>query len=318
MVSDSLANLPFEAMLDAAAGAGVEGIEVTTGNWSSAPHLDLDGLLADAGARTRYLEAFQRRGLALSALNCNGNTLHPVTGGAHDRVVRDTIRLSGLLGLSTVVLMSGLPGGGPGDLTPNWIVSSWPPETASILEWQWEQRLLPYWRELVRFGAGHGVTRFALELHGNQLVYNVPTLLKLRRAIGPEVGANLDPSHLLWMGADPLAAAGALGACIFNVHAKDTFINAARTATVSRLENGPLEDVAARAWSYITLGYGMDEPWWGRFAYQLRLSGYDGWMAIEHEDMQLGRTEGVAKSVALLRRVLPREAPDYATQGVEG
>ena len=318
LVSDSLAHLPFEAMLDVAAHAGVEGIEMTTGNWSGAPHLDLAGLLESAAARARFLDAFRRRGLALTALNANGNVLHPVSGGEQDRVVRDTIRLSGLLGLSTVVMMSGLPGGGPQDLTPNWIVSSWPPETRSILDWQWQERLLPYWRDLVRFGAGHGVTRFALELHGNQLVYNVPALLRLRDAIGPEVGANLDPSHLLWMGADPLAAAAALAGCTFNVHAKDTFINAAQAATVGRLENGPLEDVAARAWSYITLGYGMDEHWWRGFAYRLRLAGYDGWLSIEHEDMQLSRTEGVAKSVALLRRVLPREAPDYATQGVEG
>ena len=48
-----------------------------------------------------------------------------------------------------------------------------------------------------------GVERVALELHGSQCVYNVPSLLKLRTAIGPVVGTNLDPSHLFWMGADP-------------------------------------------------------------------------------------------------------------------
>jgi len=316
LVSDSLGNLPFEAMLDTAARNGIEGIELNTGNWSSAPHLDLAGLLASGPARARFLEAFRSRGLTLTALNCSGNTLHPLTGPAHDQVARDTIRLSGLLELSTVVMMSGLPGGCAQDLTPNWIVSSWPPETQSILEWQWNERLLPHWESLVRFGAEHGVTRFALELHGNQLAYNVPSLLKLRAAAGPAVGANLDPSHLLWMGADPLAAAGALGSCLFNVHAKDTFLNRAQAATVSLLENGPLDDVAARSWSYITLGYGMDEHWWRSFVYRLRLAGYDGWLSIEHEDMQFSRGEGLAKAAALLQRILPREAPDYATQGV--
>jgi sugar phosphate isomerase/epimerase len=59
----------------------------------------------------------------------------------------------------------------------------------------------------------------------NQLVYNVPTLLKLRQATHPIVGANLDPSHLFWMGADPLAAIDALGDAIHHVHAKDTYLN---------------------------------------------------------------------------------------------
>ncbi len=60
-----------------------------------------------------------------------------------------------------------------------------------------------------------GVERIALEPHGNQRVYNVPSLLKLRAAVGPVVGANLDPSHLFWMGAGPLVAAEVLGQAIY-------------------------------------------------------------------------------------------------------
>ena len=85
--------------------------------------------------------------------------------------------------------------------------------------------------------------RLCVELHGNQLVYNVPSLLRLRAPIGPVVGANLDPSHLMWMGADPIAAIDALGDAILHVHAKDTFLNKPRQATTSLLENGPQADV---------------------------------------------------------------------------
>jgi sugar phosphate isomerase/epimerase len=59
-------------------------------------------------------------------------------------------------------------------------------------------------------------------MHGHQLVYNVPTLLKLRQATGPIVGAILDPSHLFWMGTDPMAAVDVLGDAIHHVHANDT------------------------------------------------------------------------------------------------
>ena len=80
-----------------------------------------------------------------------------------------------------------------------------------ILKYQWEEKLIPYWTEIAGLARSYGVERIALELHGNQCVYNVPSLKKLRDAVGPVIGANLDPSHLFWMGADPLVAAEALG-----------------------------------------------------------------------------------------------------------
>ena len=311
MVSDSLAHLPFEAMLDAARALGVEGIEVNTGNWSAAPHLDLAGLLGSASARRAFLSAFEARGLTLIALNANGNQLHPTEGERQSAVLHDTLRLAGLLRVEKVCLMSGLPAGGPDDRMPNWIVSSWPPETGRILAWQWQEKLLPYWRALAELAAENGVSRLAVELHGNQLVYNVPSLLRLRQEVGPVVGANLDPSHLLWMGADPIAAIDALGDAVSHVHAKDTFLNRPRQATTSLLENGSLTDVGARSWSYITLGYGHGESWWREFCYRLRMAGYDGWLAIEHEDVMLARLEGVRRSVDLLRAVAPVEPSDY-------
>ena len=315
-VSDSLAHLPLEAVLDKAAGLGLQGLEVNTGNWSSAPHFDLPAMKASADARAAFRRAFESRGLEIIALNANGNQLHPVSGLAHAACLEDTIRIAGELGVTTVCCMSGLPGGAPTDTTPNWVVSSWPPETQTIVKWQWEEVLLPYWRKIADLAKATGVKRFAVELHGNQLVYNVPSLLRLRQAIGPIVGANLDPSHLFWMGADPLAAADALAGAIHHVHAKDTMLNRSVQATTSLLENGGLMDIAARSWSYITLGYGHGEEWWRSFCYRLRLAHYDGWLSIEHEDVMLSRMEGLAKSVALLKNVAPAELSDFTPQEI--
>jgi sugar phosphate isomerase/epimerase len=316
MVSDSLSHLSFQGMLDAAAALGIRGIEVNAGNWSSAPHLDLPALLESADHRRDFLNAIASRGLDLIALNANGNQLHPTDGRRQSACVHDTIRLAGLLGVRTVVLMSGLPAGAPGDTMPNWVVSSWPPETQKILRYQWEDVLLPYWRDLVRHAADCGVDRLAVELVGTQLVYNVPTLLRLRSEVGPTVGANLDPSHLMWMGADPLAAIDALGAAIYHVHAKDTYINRPKVATSSLLENGSLMHISARSWSYITIGYGHGESWWRDFCYRLRMNGYDGWLSIEHEDILLSRAEGVRRSVELLRAAAPEEESDFAPQSI--
>lgn len=315
-VSDSLAQLSFEEVLDVAAELGLGGVEVNTGNWSSAPHFDLERMKASPQARTAFLKAFASRGLEIVALNANGNQLHPVSGGTQSACLEETIRIAGEIGVKKVCLMSGLPGGAPGEKTPNWIVSSWPPETQAILNWQWEDVLLPYWHDLVKLTKASGVEQLAIELHGNQLVYNVPSLLRLRAEIGPVVGANLDPSHLFWMGADPLAAVEALGDAIFHVHAKDTFLNTPKQATTSLLENGSLMDIPARSWSYITLGFGHGEEWWRSFCYRLRMAGYDGWLSIEHEDVTLSRLEGVKKSVELLRTVMPIEASDYVPQAI--
>ena len=314
-VSDSLGAMPFAEMLDHAARMGVSGVEVNTCGWSTAPHLDLAGLLDSGAERDRFRQAFADRGLEIISLNANGNPLHP-TDPAQGQGLRDTIRLAGEMGITTVCTMSGLPAGAPGDTMPNWVVSSWPPETQAILRYQWDEKLIPFWTEIAALSREHGVERIALELHGNQCVYNVPSLLKLREVVGPVIGANLDPSHLFWMGADPLVAAEALGEAIYHVHAKDTMLNAQVQATTSLLENGSLMDIPARSWSYITLGFGHGEEWWRRFCYRLQMAGYDGWLSIEHEDVLLNALEGLQKSVALLQGVMPVAPSDFKPQDI--
>jgi sugar phosphate isomerase/epimerase len=311
-VSESLGHLSFAEAAKTSADLGLAALEIGTGNWNAAPHANLQSLLDSKDQRNAFLSVLEQNGLLLSALNCSGNQLHPVDGERQSKIVYDTVRLAELLGVDTIVLMSGLPSGGPNDLRPNWVTCAWPQENREILEWQWNEKLLPYWEKLASFARDRGVTRFCIELHGHQLVYNVPTLLNLRNKIGQMVGANLDPSHLFWMGADPLAAIDALGEAVHHVHAKDTYLNQAALNLTGRLETLGHENVKERAWSYITLGYGHDEKWWREFCYRLRLNGYDGWLSIEHEDIALSRMEGLRRSVDLLKRTLIDEPSDYS------
>ena len=312
-VSDSLGHLTFQEAAEAAASLGVAALELGMGNWSPAPHADLKSLLRSNDERLKLLSVLKQNGLELAALNCSGNQLHPTDGERHSEVVYNTVRVAQLLGVDTIVLMSGLPSGGPDDVRPNWITCAWPPENQEILDWQWNTKLLPYWQKLASFAEGCGIKKLCIEMHGTQLVYNVPTLLRLRKEIGSIVGANLDPSHLFWMGADPLVAVGALGEAIHHVHAKDTFLNEAALNLTGRLETIEHANVKARAWSYITLGYGHGEQWWRTFCYLLRLNGYDGWLSIEHEDMVLSRMEGLRKSVGLLNASLIQDVSDYGS-----
>ena len=304
MITDSLPDADFDTMLGVAARLEMDMLEFGCGNWSAAPHLTLDPLLESAPARRDFKARLADHGIEISALNCSGNPLHPGEAGRrHAEVTRKTIRLAGLLDVDRVVMMSGCPGA-PGDSHANWITTEWPPEVRDILRWQWDDVLIPYWRDLVGYTKDQGVSRLCLELHGYQNVYNVATLRRLRDVVGETVGANLDPSHLMWMGADPLAAARALGSAVYYVHAKDTRIDPLIAGINGVIDTTPGSDFEARAWTYITLGLGHGEPWWREFVAALAAAGYDGVLSIEHEDPAMSAVEGVERSVALLRRVI--------------
>jgi sugar phosphate isomerase/epimerase len=303
ILTDSLPDLDFDAMLAAAAALKIESLEFACGNWSTAPHIKLDDLLEHESSRRNFLAAIHDHGMSVCALNCSGNPLYPGAEGKrqHETTLK-TFRLARLLGIDRIVMMSGLPGG-PGDANPNWITTAWPPECAMILDYQWTKEIIPYWKALAKLASEHGVRQICLELHGCQAVYNPFTLNKLREVIGPIVGANYDPSHPLWMGADPLAGVRALGEAIYHVHAKDTRIEPIPAGIDGVLDTRPSRDTAQRSWNYVTLGYGHGEDWWRQFCAALRMAGYDDVLSIEHEDSLLPALEGVRKSVELLRNV---------------
>jgi sugar phosphate isomerase/epimerase len=318
LVTDSLGFLPFEAMLDRAAALGFEALELCCGGWSAAPHLDLDGLLSSASRRRAFLDVLAARGLSIEALNCSGNQLAPnAEGEAHRVLVEKTFALASLLGVGKIVMMSGLPGGGRGESLPNWITTSWPPRNAQILAWQWEEVALPYWRRTVEAAKAAGIKRLALENHGCQLVYNPSTLLRLRAAVGETVGMNLDPSHLFWMGGDPIAAARFLGKAIHHVHAKDARLERGPFAVDGALDTRPIADYAERTWNYVALGLGHEASWWKDFVAALGMAGYDGGVSLEMEDLSLDAVTGIERSLAVLREALPARK-DLSPRGGKG
>lgn len=309
LVTDCLGFLPLAEMLDKARDSGFQALELGTGNWSSAPHLDLDALLGSPVRRRDFLAALEARGLSIAALNCSGNQLAPnAEGKAHEAVVEKTFRLAGLLGVRKVVMMSGLPGGGPGEGLPNWITTSWPPENLEVLAWQWEEVALPWWTKAAAAAKAAGVERLALENHGCQLVYSPATLLRLRAAVGDTVGMNLDPSHLFWMGGDPIAAARALGPAIYHVHAKDVRLERGLVGVDGVLDTQGIGSWATRTWNYVALGYGHDLQWWKEFLTVLRMVGYDGAVSLEMEDQSMEPLTGLSRSLEVLRAAWPQSS----------
>lgn len=303
-LTDGLGHHSLDSTLDHVDALGLKEVEIATGNWSEAPHVDISALVESERLRGVLIEKLSSRGITLGALNASGNVLHPLTGEQQTEIACKTVRLAGLLGVHTVVMMSGLPPVDSRDKVAPWITTCWPAENVEHVEQQW-QKAIPFWREFAAFAADQGVQRIALEMHANQLVYNAPTLLRLRDEVGPIVGANMDPSHLMWMGADPIASVRLLGDAIYHVHAKDTRIEGA-AAVRTRLETLFWDHVQERAWNYVTMGEGHPGgvDFWRKFVGELAAAGYDGVLSIEHEDLSYSPEEGLTRAVHLLEAAL--------------
>ncbi|MDB5074900.1 MAG: xylose isomerase [Chloroflexi bacterium] len=303
--TDSTLNLSLEDSLDRYVDWGIEAVEIGTGNFSPAPHLNLAEMLADADARKRLLATLERRGLTLSALNCSGNPIHPRKDvAAHDSgVIRDTIRLASELGIDRIVTMSGCPGAPGGGEHPNWVTFTWPDHFNELLQWQWDEVITPYWRETAAFAKAHGVL-LCFEMHPGMSVYNTASLLRLRAAAGESIAANLDPSHLWWQGMDPLEVVRALGPAVGFVHAKDTRIDPRNTAINGCLDTTMPQVPGRMPWVFRAVGYGHGESWWRDFVSVLRMEGYDGVLSIEQEDPLMGLEEGTRKAAEFLKPIL--------------
>ncbi|MBX6351928.1 MAG: sugar phosphate isomerase/epimerase [Thermoflavifilum sp.] len=304
-------DLPFEQMLDVVKAHGLDAVELGTGNYPGPAHCDPDILLEDEAKLQAFQKALADRGLIISALSCHGNPLHPDKGFATQshETWRKTVLLAERLGVDCINVFSGCPGDSEDAKYPNWVTCTWPPEYARLLEWQWNTQLIPYWRREAVFAQQHGVRHIAFEMHPGFMVYNPETLLRLREAVGPEIGANFDPSHLLWQGIDPVEAIRHLARheALFHFHAKDVYLDPANVRVNGVLDTKPYANVPERSWTFRSVGYGMPEERWRAIVSTLRTVGYDGVLSIEHEDPLASPGEGFRKAVELLQRVIFRE-----------
>lgn len=288
---------------------GVEMCEIGCGGFPGKGHCDPAVLLQDESALAAFQKTIADSGMEISALSCHGNPVHPnkETAAAFDRDLRDAVLLAEKLGVHQINTFSGCPGDCETSRYPNWVVCPWPEDFLAILDYQWNQVLIPYWKEFVAFAGQHGVDKIAFEPHPGFCVYNPETVLKIREAVGPQLGANLDPSHLLWQGIDPVAAIRELGEAIFHFHAKDTRIDLRNCAVNGVLDTKPYSDEAGRSWIFRTVGYGSDTAKWKDIISALRLVGYDHAISIEHEDSLMSSKEGLEKACAFLNEIIIKE-----------
>ncbi len=306
-----LSNLPFEEALKYFKSLGIEMVEIGCGGYPGNAHANPDELLESSAKLEDFKALIKNYDVEISALSCHGNPIHPnkQIAAGFDSAIRKTVLLAEKLGIHQINTFSGCPGDYEGAKYPNWVTCPWPDDFGTILNWQWNEVLIPYWKDMAAFAKNHGVDKIAFELHPGFCVYNTESMLKIREAVGPEIGANLDPSHLIWQGMEPVAVIRELGDAIFHFHAKDTKVDKYNTAKNGVLDNKPYSDEINRSWIFRSLGYGNDYSYWKDIISNLRMVGYDYALSIEHEDSLMSQNEGLEKAVDFLRSVMIKEDP---------
>jgi sugar phosphate isomerase/epimerase len=300
--------LSLDEMLDTVSALGLEAMEVGTGGYPNNRHCPLDDLVADAGKAKAWRKKFEDRGIHVATLSCHGNPVHPdAQHAAKDAdTFRKTVRLAEILDVKVIVGFSGCPGGSSNDAQPNWITYRWPPEYAQMLDWQWKEKVIPYWKEAAKFARDHGIRKLAFEMHPNFVVYNPRTLMKLREAVGEEIGANCDLSHLFWQGCDPVEVIHFLGkqGAIFHAHMKDTVLfpeNVGKYGVLNFAFN--TGDLPQASETFRAVGYGHSASLWKSVVKAYMDIGYEGILSIENEDPILAGPVGVERAVYVLKNV---------------
>jgi sugar phosphate isomerase/epimerase len=302
-------NFSLDEMLDKISALGIEAVEIGTGGYSGTKHCPVAGLLADPAKARAWKKKFEDRKILVGALSCHANPVHPDAkiAARDDESFRNSVLLAERLEVPVIVGFSGCPAGSPADKMPSWATYRWPPDFEQTLRYQWGQRLIPYWKEAAKFARAHAVHRLALEMHPNMSVFNPKTLMKLRNAVGEEIGANCDLSHLFWQGCDPVEVIHYLGkqGALYHAHMKDTVIIKDVTARFGVLNFPELPEEKATDGSvyFRAVGYGHGAQLWKDVVKAYMDIDFQGIMSIENEDPILTGEVGVERALYVLKNV---------------
>lgn len=300
--------LSLDEMIDKISAMGIEAVEIGTGGYPGTRHCPVQELLDDPAKLRAWKKKFEDRNIQVATLSCHGNPVHPDARIAQRDAesFRRTVLLAEKLEVTVIVGFSGCPGGSPTDTMPNWVTYRWPPEFAQVQDWQWKERVIPYWKQAAQFAREHGVHKLAFEMHPNFVVYNPRTLLKLREAVGEEIGANCDLSHLFWQGCDPVEVIHFLGkqGAIYHAHMKDTVMfkkNVDRYGVLNfAFDTSELPQASE---TFRSVGYGHSANTWKEILRAYMEVGYQGILSIENEDPILPGDVGVERAVYVLKNV---------------
>jgi sugar phosphate isomerase/epimerase len=297
LLTACLPTTPLADVASWASGQGYQALEVAA--WPDRPgrdweasHLDVESF-GDAEAR-RTSELFAEHALTLSAVAYYENNLHadPATREATHQHLRACVDAAEKLGCGLVGTFVGRD------------ISLTVEENLRLAE-----TVLP---PLVRYAADHGV-RLVIEncpMEGwhpdgypANLAYS-PQLWDWMAGLG--LYLNFDPSHLAWLGIDPVAVVAPYAERILHVQAKDVEIDPVRRNRLGFFGNALDREAnpwESGWWRYRIPGLGQID--WVALVAALAAAGYDGVVSVEHEDpVWSGTTEKVQQGLALAHEAL--------------
>lgn len=301
-------NLSTDEMIAKFVDWGIEAVEIGTGGSPGSRHCPVEELLADPAKLRAWKKKFEDHNIQVAVLSCHGNPIHPnpAIADRDAQTFRRTVLLAERLDVKVIVGFSGCAGADANATLPTWITYRWPDDFARMLEWQWREKLVPYWKQAASFARAHGIHRLAFEMCPNFMVYNPMTLLKLREAVGEEIGANCDLSHLFWQGCNAVEVIHLLGkqGALFHAHMKDTVLysdNVAKYGVLNFMTSK--EDLPQASESFRAVGYGHGASEWKDILQAYMDVGYDGIFSIENEDPILTGEVGVQRALYVLKNV---------------
>jgi sugar phosphate isomerase/epimerase len=265
-----------------AQAAGYEALEIAT--WPrigdrdfTASHIDTAGLGRAGADELRGL--FERHGLQMSSLAYYDNNLHPDAEArrAINGHVAACIEAAALLGCPTVGTFVGRD--------PGKTVAENLAEAEGVF------------KPLVQLAGERGVTLMVENCpmegwhpdgYPGNLAYS-PELWEWMFSLG--LALNFDPSHLLWLGIDPVAALRPYVDRVAHAHAKDAEVFPERRNRYSvfgrTVERTDWWD--SGWWRYRMPGLGQID--WRHIVDALYEGGFDGFLSVEHEDPVWGGDE---------------------------
>jgi sugar phosphate isomerase/epimerase len=276
LLTAAFPDLTLEQVAEWAAGEGFQALEVACWpagggerrRYAGVTHIDVDDFDPDA-----VHEAVNRHGLAISSLAYYPNNLHPDDSHREEANghLRKVIEAAHRLGVGIVGTFAGNDKDRP------------LPENL--------ERFRHIWPPLVDYAGERGV-RLMIEncvMEGwhpdgypGNLAYS-PELWEWMFGLG--LYLNFDPSHLLWLGIDPVEALRPYVDRVAHAHAKD-----AETFPAQRNRFGFFGRISTREedpwdmgwWRYRIPGLGqVDFPHYVDALYE---GGFDGVLSVEHED----------------------------------
>lgn len=264
---------------------GYQALEVA--GWPSGDgpdHIKVDRF--DEAEATRVRDIFAETGLTLSSVAFYGNNLHPDHRAAVNDHVRRCVDAAAALGCPTVGTFVGRDPGLPVAANMRLAESVFPP--------------------LAEYAARSGVTiviencvmkSWHPDGYPGNLAYS-PELWEWMFTLGLKL--NYDPSHLVGLGIDPVAAIVPHVSDIAHVQAKDAEILPGRIDRYGF--HGPVGGEKGW-WRFRVPGLGQVD--WARLVDVLYEGGYEGVVSVEHEDpVWSGDDERVWSGLRIAHRTL--------------